>query len=92
MSKVYSFEDCQPVIKEAFKKAIDHLKETLGDQYSMNATKFAWGKFQDYAEQDIEFKMTCDRCGKVDGECDFQEHQDYGNLCYDCYEEKGGTV
>ena len=23
MSKVYSFEDCQPVIKEAFKKAID---------------------------------------------------------------------
>ena len=92
MSKVYSFEDCQPVIKEAFKKAIDHLKETLGDQYSMNATKFAWGKFQDYAEQDIEFMMVCDLCGKVVGECDFQEHQDYGNLCYDCYEEKGGTV
>ena len=92
MSKVYSFEDCQPVIKEAFKKAIDHLKETLGDQYSMNATKFAWGKFQDYAEQDIEFKMTCDRCGKVDGECDFQEHKDYGNLCYDCYQYKGGMV
>lgn len=92
MSKVYSFEDCQPVIKEAFKKAIDHLKETLGDQYTMNATKFAWNKFQDYAEQDIEFKMTCDRCGKVDGECDFQEHQDYGNLCYDCYKEKGGMV
>ena len=92
MSKVYSFEDCQPVIKEAFKKAIDHLKETLGDQYSMSATKFAWGKFQDYVEQDIEFKMTCDRCGKVDGECDFQEHQDYGNLCYDCYQYKGGMV
>lgn len=88
MSKVYSYEDCQPVIKEAFKKAIEHLQETLGDQYTMNATKFAWGKFQDYVEQDIEFKMTCDRCGKVDGECDFQEHQDYGNLCYDCYEEK----
>lgn len=92
MSKVYSFEDCQPVIKEAFKRAIDHLKETLGDQYSMNATKFAWNKFQDYAEQDIEFMMTCDRCGKVDGECDFQEHQDYGNLCYDCYQYKGGMV
>ena len=87
MSKVYSYEDCQPVIKEAFKKAIDHLKETLGDQYSINATKFAWSKFQDYVEQDIEFKMTCDRCGKVDGECDFQEHQDYGSLCYNCYEE-----
>ena len=48
MDKVYSYEDCQPVIKEAFKKAIDHLKETLGDQYSMNATKFAWDKFQVY--------------------------------------------
>lgn len=92
MSKVYSYEDCQPVIKEAFKKAIEHLQETLGDQYSMNTTKFAWNKFQDYVEQDIEFKMTCDRCGKVDGECDFQEHQDYGNLCYACYEEKGGMV
>lgn len=92
MSKIYSFEQCQPVIKEAFKKAIDHLKETLGDQYSMNTTKFAWSKFQDYVEQDIEYKMSCDRCGKVDGECDFQEHQDYGNLCYDCYEEKDGDV
>ena len=92
MTKVYSFEECQPVIKEAFKKAIDHLKETLGDQYTMNATKFAWHKFQDYAEQDIEFKMVCDRCGKIDGECDFQEHQYYGNLCYDCYKEKGGML
>ena len=60
MSEVYSYEDCQPVIKEAFKKAIEHLQETLGDQYSMNATKFAWGRFQDYVEQDIEYKMTCD--------------------------------
>ena len=92
MNKVYSFEQCQPVIKEAFKKAIWHLQETLGDQYSMNATKFAWGKFQDYVEQDIEYKMTCDSCGKVAGECDFQEHQDCGNLCNVCYEEKGGDV
>ena len=92
MSKAYSFEDCQPVIKEAFKKAIDHLKETLGDQYTMSATKFAWSKFQDLVEQDIEFKMVCDLCGKVDGECEFTEHQDYGNLCYACYEEKGGMV
>ena len=50
MSEAYSYEQCQPVIKEAFKKAIDHLKETLGDQYSMSATKFAWGKFQHFAE------------------------------------------
>lgn len=92
MTEVYSYEQTQPVIKEAFKKAIEHLQTTLGDQYSMNATKFAWCKFQDYVEQDIEFKMKCDRCGKVDGECDFQEHQDYGNLCYGCYQEKGGGL
>ena len=49
-------------------------------------------EIKDIVEQDIEFKMVCARCGKVDGECDFQEHQDYGNLCYDCYEEKGGMV
>ena len=91
MSKVYSFEDCRPVIKEAFKKAIDHLKETLGDQYTMNATKFAWNKFQDYAEQDIEFMMVCDLCGKIDGECEFTEvmvnSEDLINICYDCYEK-----
>ena len=45
-----------------------------------------------YVEQDIEYKMTCDSCGKVAGECDFQEHQDCGNLCDVCYEEKGGDV
>lgn len=91
MPKVYSYEDCQPVIKEAFNKAIEHLQETLGDQYSMNATKFAWGKFQDYVEQDIEFKMTCDLCGKIDGESEFTEvmvnSQDLINICYDCHEK-----
>ena len=91
MPKVYNYEDCQPLIKEAFKKAIDHLKETLGDQYTMNATKFAWGKFQDCVEQDIEFKMTCDRCGKVGGECDFQEvtvnSETLINICYDYHEK-----
>ena len=91
MDKVYSYEDCQPVIKEAFKKAIDHLKETLGDQYSMNSTKFAWNKFQDYAEQDIEFKMTCDLCGKVDNEDNFTEvmvnSETLINICYDCHEK-----
>ena len=60
MSKVYSYEDCQPVIKEAFKKA-------------------------------IEFKMTCDLCGKVDGEGEFTEvmvnSQDLINICYDCHEK-----
>ena len=90
MSKVYSFEDCQPVIKEAFKKAIEHLQETLGDQYSMNATEFAWGKFQDYVEQDIECKMTCDRCGTVDIEGNFSFVYKYSKdnqVCYECRTE-----
>ena len=90
MSKVYSFEDCRPVIKEAFKKAIDHLKETLGDQYTMNATKFAWDKFKDYAEQDIEFKITCPCCGQVDIEGNFSCSKFEPNemICYDCYSEE----
>ena len=49
-------------------------------------------EIKDIVEQDIEFKMVCDCCGKIDGECDFQEHQDCGNLCDVCYEEKGGDV
>lgn len=90
MNKVYSYEDCRPVIKEAFKRAIDHLKETLGDQYSMNATKFAWDKFQDYVEQDIEFKMTCNRCDIVDIEGNFCHSLFEPNvmICYDCYCEE----
>ena len=92
MSKVYNYEQSQKVISDAWDLAIKHLETTLPDQYSYNATSYAWGKFQDYVEQDIEFKMVCDLCGKVDDECEFQEHQDYGNLCYDCYKEKGGMV
>lgn len=85
---VYSFEDSQPVIKEAWNLAVDHLKTVLGDQYEYNATKYAWEKFQDYVEQDIECKMRCDRCSKVDIEGNFQEYQDFGNICYECYLEK----
>lgn len=91
MSKVYSFEDCRPVIKEAFKKAIDHLKETLGDQYKCWNTDDARPKFYDKVEQDIEFKMSCDLCGKVDSEDEFTEvmvnSQDLINICYDCHEK-----
>lgn len=36
--------------------------------------------------------MTCERCGKVDDECNFQDHQDYGNICYGCYKEKGRMI
>ena len=92
MSKVYSYEQAQEVISEAFNLAVKHLEDTLGNQYKCLNTDDARCKFYDKVEQDIEFKMVCDLCGKVDGECDFQEHQDYGNLCYDCYKEKGGMV
>ena len=92
MSKVYSYEDCQPVIKEAWFKAIKHLEDALGAQYKHNATDHAWGKFQYSVEQDIVFKMKCDLCGKVDGECDFTEvminSHDFINICDDCFEAR----
>ena len=88
MTKVYSFEESQPVIKEAWNKAVQHLQETLGDQYSYNATKYAWEKFQDYVEQDVEFKMTCPRCGTVDIEGNFCITETYETeVCYECYTE-----
>ncbi len=90
MPKVYSFEDCQPVIKEAFKKAIDHLKETLGDQYECWNTDDARCLFYDKAEQDIEFKMTCPCCGQVDIEGNFirSKFEPNETICYDCYSEE----
>ena len=48
-------------------------------------------EIKDIVEQDIEFKMVCDLCGKVNGECDFTEVminlQDLINICYDCHEK-----
>lgn len=90
MSKIYSYEDSQKVIRDAWDLAIKHLEDTLSDQYSYNATSYAWGKFQDYVEQDIEFMMVCDYCGKIDIEGNFTtqrssiEPTHYLQLCYDC--------
>lgn len=92
MSKVYSYEDCQPVIKEAFEKAIEHLEETLGDQYSMNATWFAWGKFKDYVEQDIKFKMKCPVCNEIKGEDEFMTLDSDTYCCGSCFENGTGQV
>ena len=43
------------------------------------------------AFEDGEFMMTCDLCGKVDGECEFIEvminSQDLINICYGCHEK-----
>ena len=91
MSKVYSYEQAQEVISEAFNLAVKHLEDTLGDQYKCWNTDDARSKFYDKVEQDIEFKMVCDLCGKVDGECEFTEvminSQDLINICYDCHEK-----
>lgn len=88
MSKVYSFEQAQSVITEAFNLAVKHLEDTLGDQYKCWNTDDARTSFYDKVEQDIEFKMQCDRCGKIADEGEFREHQDYGNICYTCYTQK----
>lgn len=92
MEKVYSYEDCQPVIKEAWFKAIKHLEEVLGDQYDYDATFYALDKFQDYVAQDIKFKMKCELCGKVGDEWNYTEvmikPQDFINICDDCFEAR----
>lgn len=91
MSKVYSYEQAQEVISEAFNLAVKHLEDRLGDQYKCWNTDDARSKFYDKVAQDIEFMMTCDRCGKVDDECNFTElmvnSEDLINVCYACYEE-----
>ena len=91
MSKVYSYEQAQEVISEAFNLAVKHLEDTLGNQYKCWNTDDARCKFYDKVEQDIEFMMVCDLCGKVDDECEFTEvminSQDLINICYDCHEK-----
>lgn len=91
MSKVYSYEQAQKVISEAFNLAVKHLEDTLGDQYKCWNTDDARSKFYDNVAQDIEFKMTCDLCGKVDDECEFTEvmvnSETLINICYDCHEK-----
>ena len=91
MSKVYSYEQAKEVISEAFNLAVKHLEDTFGDQYKCWNTDDARSKFYDKVEQDIEFMMTCDLCGKVDGECEFIEvtvnSEDLINICYDCHEK-----
>ena len=95
MTKVYSFEESQFVIKEAFNLAVKHLEDTLGDQYKCWNTDDARSKFYDKVEQDIKFKMTCGLCGKVDGECEFTEvamsydADSVTNICWDCHEIRG---
>ena len=90
MSKVYSFEDSQQVIKDAWNKAIRHLEDTLGDQYKCWETDDARCKFYDKVNQDIEFKMTCPCCGNVDIEGNFSPSLFEPNvmICYYCYTEE----
>ena len=90
--KSYNYEESQKVIKDAWNSAIEHLKNTLGDQYDYRATKHAWEKFQDYAGQDVEFKKQCelDYCFHIDLEQNFYDIEYKGkvlSVCQDCYEE-----
>ena len=88
--KVYSYEDCQPIIDEVWDLAIEHLQNVLGDQYAYNVTEDAQVMFYDKIEQDIEYKMTCDRCGKVDDECNFINSilSPKDMICYNCYTDE----
>ena len=90
MSKVYSYEQAQKVISEAFNLAVKHLEDTLGNQYKYWNTDDARCKFYDKVEQDIECKMTCDRCGTVDIEGNFSFVYKYSKdnqVCYECRTE-----
>ena len=90
MSKVYSYEQSQRVISEAYNLAVKHLEDTLGDQYKCWNTDDARCKFYDKVEQDIEFKMTCTCCGQVDIEGNFSCSKFEPNemICYECYSEE----
>lgn len=93
MSKVYSFEEGNKVISDAWRLAVKHLEDTLGDQYKCNVTENAMEKFWDYVQQDIEYKMVCPKCGEVDDEGNFMSHRLYKGgkkeVCYSCYEDLG---
>ena len=90
MSKVYSYEQAQKVISEAFNLAVKHLEDTLGNQYKCWNTDDARCKFYDKVEQDIEFKMICPCCGQVDIEGNFicSKFEPNEMICYDCYSEE----
>ena len=90
MSKVYSYEQAQKVISEAFNLAVKHLEDTLSNQYKCLNTDDARCKFYDKVEQDIECKMTCPCCGKVDIEGNFicSKFEPNEMICYDCYSEE----
>ena len=90
MPKVYSYEQAEKVISEAFNLAVKHLEATLGDQYKCWNTDDARCKFYDKVEQDIECKMTCPCCGQVDIEGNFicSKFEPNEMICYDCYSEE----
>lgn len=91
MSKVYNFEEGNKVISEAWRLAVKHLEDTLGDQYKCNVTENAMEKFWDYVQQDIEYKMVCPVCGEADDEGNFCRSifDPSVEICYSCYEDLG---
>ena len=84
--KVYDYEESNKVIAEAWKLAIKHLEDTLGDQYKCNVTQNAMDIFWDCIQQDIESKKVCPKCGEVDIEGNFMTHSLYkGSKVEVCY-------
>lgn len=90
--KVYNFEEGNKVISEAWRLAVKHLEDTLGDQYNCNVTEDAMGKFWDGVQQDIKYKMKCPQCGEVDVEGNFcrSKFDKSVEICYECSEEEEG--
>ena len=91
--KVYDYEQSQNVISEAWKLAIKHLENTLGDQYKCNVTENALPKFFDYVQQDIKYLKECPKCGEIDEEGNFcmikisHDSDRRHEVCYDCYKQ-----
>ena len=87
---IYDYEKANTVIEEAWKLAVKHLEDTLGDQYSCNVTENAMEKFWDYVQQDIEYKKQCPYCGNVDDEGNFtySKLEPDIEICYYCYQKE----
>lgn len=89
---VYDYETSQEVIDEAWKLAIKHLKDTLGDQYNCDVTEDVLPDFFDKIEQDIKYLKECPVCGEIDIEGNFctSEFEPSVEICYECYQEELG--
>lgn len=92
MNNVHSYEDCQPIIEQAFDIAIKYLKENLGDSYTTDKTRLAWSNFQNCVESDIKFEMLCPVCKEVKSEDSFMTLDSTTYCCGSCFENAVGEI